>query len=194
MTPRVRVVDRLLTALLGAALVALALLVLDWRFGVVGSYADSLTTSSADSVLGTTWWPWALAAGTVVLGLLGLVWLLAHLRRPGPSDQRLDASDPTGRLTADLGSVASATASRFATLAPVTGARGTTERRGRHSVLVVHGHVDPAAAPSTLVEAAETCAAEVAGAFPDDDVRLRVLLDAPRRRRLGRRTDRVRVR
>ncbi|MDF9714758.1 hypothetical protein INN71_01780 [Nocardioides sp. ChNu-153] len=194
MTPRVRVLDRTLTLLLGLGLVVLALFAFDWRFGVVGRYQDSLPTGPASDVVASGWWPWVFALATVLLGLLALAWLLAHLRRPGPSSQRLDSSDETGRLEVDLRSVAAAAAERFATMAPVTGARGTTEARGRRTLLVLHASVDPAADATTLTEATEASAREVAAAFPDDDVRLRVVLDAPRRKRLGRGTDRVRVR
>jgi hypothetical protein len=194
MTSRLRLLDRTVCLVLGLALVALALLAFDWRYGVVGSYADTLSTSAAVDVVESSWWPWAFAAGALVLALLALAWLLAHLRRPGPGSERLDASDPTGRLEVDLRSAAAAVADRFAELAPVAHVRGTTEQRGRHVLLVVHGHVDPAADADALAHATATCTREVAAAFPDDDVLFRVVLESPRRRRLGGGDDRVRVR
>lgn len=194
MTPRLRLLDRTVCLVLGLALVALALVAFDWHYGVVGTYDDALGTTAAVDVVESSWWPWAFAAAALVLALLALAWLLAHLRRPGPGSERLDASDPTGRLEVDLRSAASAVADRFAELAPVAHARGTTEQRGRHVLLVVHGHVDPAADADTLAEATATCTREVAAAFPDDDVRFRVVLESPRRRRLGGGDDRVRVR
>lgn len=195
MTPRMRVIDRLATLVVGLGLVALALAAFDWRFGVVGRYQDTLPTGPAADVLASGWWPWAFAAAGIVLALVGLVWLLAHLRRPGPGEERLDASDETGRLEVDLRSVASAVAGRFAELAPVTGSSGTTEKRGRHTLVLVRAHVDPTSDAELIRSAAATCTREVAAAFPEDDVRLRILLDEPRKRRLpaGGGKDRVRV-
>lgn len=195
MTPRMRVLDRVATLVVGLALVALALAAFDWRFGVVGSYQDTLPTGPVADVLASGWWSWVFAVVGVVLALVGLAWLLAHLRRPGPSTERLDASDETGRLEVDLRSVASAVADRFSELAPVTGASGTTEKRGRHTLVVVSAHVDPTSDAELIRSAAATCTREVADAFPDDDVRLRILVDEPRKRRLpaGGGKDRVRV-
>ncbi|WP_134767926.1 hypothetical protein [Nocardioides sp. 1609] len=193
MTRRLLLLDRLAVLVVGLALVALGLLLADWQHGWVLHLGDRVDTGPLDDVLDAAWWPWALAALGVVVGLAGLTWLLAHLRRSGPSTLRLRTSDATGRVEADLASTAAAAAQRLATLAPVTGVRGTSRTVRSRTVLELRGHVDPAADAATLTEAAEVCAADVAAAFPDDDVACRVVLDAPRRPRTGRST-RVRVR
>lgn len=193
MTRRLLGTDRVVSGVVGLALLALGLYLLDWRFGVVGSYAEEVRTDAAGSVADSGWWPWAFAAAGVLLGLLGLYWLLAHLRRPGPGTLRLSGSGAHGRLEADLRSVADTLAGRLESTAPVTGARGTTRSVGSHTLLQVRAQVEPTADARELVAATEALEAEVARAFPQDQVTCRVVLDAPRRRRLARTSNRVRV-
>lgn len=185
--------DRLVTLLVGLGLVGLGLVVVDWHYGEVFVSPVVLDTTPAADLMDAAWWPWAVAAAGLVLGLIGLTWLLAHLRREGPATLRLNSSGPTGRLETDLRSVASVAAVRLGNLAPVTGVRGTTRVYGSHTVVELRGHVDAAADVAALTEAAEACAADIAAAFHDDDVTCRVVLNAPQRARTGRST-RVRVR
>lgn len=185
--------DRLATLVVGLVLVVLGLGAIDWQTGQVLSYRDALDTGPASTVVESAWWPWAFAGAGLLLAVVGLWWLLAHLRREGPGVLRLRSSDETGRTEADLRSVAAAAADRLATLAPVTGAKGTTKVYRSHTVVELRAHVDEAADPATLTEAVATCTADVSAAFSEDDVTCRVLLEAPRRSRTGR-TQRVRVR
>lgn len=193
MTGRMRVLDRGVVLLVGLALLAAGLVGLDWRYGWLLDLRDRVDTGQASDVVTTEWWPWAAAGGGVVLGLLGLWWLLAHLRRPGPSSRRLDGSDATGLLEADLRSVAAACADRLAAQAPVLGVRGSTRTVGSRTVVLLSGQVDPYADPASVTDAVAQCADDLAAAFPGEDLTCRVVLDAPRRPRAGRRT-RVRVR
>ncbi len=193
MTGRLLRIDRIATFVVGAALLTLGLLVVDWKFREVFTYHDVLGTGDAETILATAWWPWAFAAVGLVLGLLGLAWLLAHLRRAGPSTIRLRGGDHTGLLEADLRSVATATAHRLGTLAPVTAIRGTTRVYRSRVVIELRGHIDPAADAATVIDAAATCAAEVAAAFPNDEVTCRVVLNGPRGGGRGS-ADRARVR
>ena len=193
MTRRLRGLDRVLVLVVGAGMVALGLLGLDWHYAWLGDRPDTLDTSAAGDVVATAWWPWAGAAGGVGLGVVGLAWLLAHLRRPGTASRRLADTDATGLLEADLRSVAAAAADRYAALAPVVGMRGSTRTIGSRAVIVLSGHVDPYADADALVEAATTCAVDLEAAFPGEGLTCRVVLDAPRRPRSGRST-RVRVR
>lgn len=188
MTRGLLCIDRLVTLLVGLGLVVLGLVVIDWHYGEVLTYGDALDTTPVADLMDTTWWSWVFGAAGLVLGLLGLLWLLAHLRRHGPSTLRLRSSGPSGRVETDLRSVATASAERLGTLAPVTGVRGTTRVYGSHTVVELRGHVDTAADAASLTEAAEACAADIAVAFPDDEVTCRVVLDAPQRSRTGRRT------
>lgn len=193
MSRRVRVLDRTTVLLAGAGLVALGVVGLDWRYAWFLDRPDRVDSAATADVVTTSWWPWAAAGAGVVLGLLGLWWLLAHLRRPGPGSRRLAGSDATGLLEADLRSVASACADRFATQAPVVGVRGRTRTLGSRTVVLLTGQVDAYADPAAVTDAVAQCTADLAAAFPGEDLTCRVVLDAPRRSRAGR-TARVRVR
>lgn len=193
MTARVRRLDRVVVLLVGLGLVAAGLSGLDWRYGWLLDRPTAVDTDPLGEVVAAGWWPWAAAAGGVVLGLLGLWWLLAHLRRPGPSSVRLRGSDAAGLLDADLRSVASACADGLAADAAVLGVRGTTVTVGSRTVVQLTGRIDPYADPAGVTDAVARCTADLAAAFPGHDLTCRVVLDAPRRSRTGRRT-RVRVR
>ncbi len=193
MTARLLRTDRFATFVVGAALLALGLLVLDWRYRQVFAYHDRLGTGDAEKLLESAWWPWAFAGLGLFLALLGLAWVLAHLRRGGQGAVRLRGSDDTGLLEADLRSVATATAQRLGSLAPVTGIKGTGRVSASQVVIRLQGGVDPTADAAVILEAVATCTAEVAAAFPHDDVACRVELHGPPSRRRGR-GDRARVR
>ncbi|MBG6095643.1 hypothetical protein [Nocardioides luteus] len=193
MTPRVIRFDRLMTVLVAVLVIALGLLIVDWHYQwVLRSYPAELSTRLASDIVTSDWFPWAFAAAGILLGLIGLVWLLSHLGRRGPSTLRLDASDQTGRVQADLRSIADAAAARLESLAPLTAVTGTVVTIRSRPVILLRGRIDPAAAVEPVADAAEICARDVAAAFPDDSITCRVLVDPPRRGR-GRQQSHVRV-
>ncbi|MFE6650004.1 hypothetical protein ACFVJS_25830 [Nocardioides sp. NPDC057772] len=194
MTPRVIRFDRVMTLLVAVLVVALGLLIVDWHYRwVLRTYPAELSTGPANEVVTTDWFPWVFAAAGIVLGLIGLVWLLSHLGRRGPSTLRLDASDQTGRVQADLRSIADAAATRLESLAPLTGVTGTVVTIRSRPVILLRGRIDPAAAVAPVADAAEICSRDVAAAFPGDSITCRVLVDPPRRGR-GRSQSHMRVR
>lgn len=194
MTRKLVALDRLVVGVVGLALIALGLLALDWRGRYVfDSYVTTQRTTPAQDVLESGWWPWAFAAAGLVLGLLGLWWLAAHLRRVGPSTLRVSTSDETGRVEVDLRSVAAAAAAHLGTIAPVANPRGTVKTYGAVTVVELRGQVDASADVAALVDGATLSSAHIASAFADDQVECRVILDAPRRTRTTRGSNRVRV-
>lgn len=194
MTPRMIRFDRAATLLVAILLVALGLLFVDWHYRwVLDSYPGELSTGPARETVTASWFPWVLAVAGIVMGLLGLVWLLAHLRRRGPSMLRLRASDETGRVQADLRSIADAAADRLQNMAALTGVTGTVATIRSRPVILLRGRVDPVASVASLTEAAEICAQEVAAAFPGQSISCRILVDSPRRGK-GRQQSEMRVR
>lgn len=194
MTPRVIRFDRVMTLLVAVLVTALGLLIVDWQYRwVLRTYPDDLSTGPAREIVTSDWFPWAFAAAGVLLGLIGLAWLISHLGRRGPSTLRLDASDQSGRVQADLRSIADAAATRLENLAPLTGVTGTVLTIRSRPVILLRGHIDPAAAVAPVADAAEICSRDVAAAFPDDSITCRVLIDPPRRGR-GRQQSHMRVR
>lgn len=193
MTPRVIRFDRGLTLLAGLLLVALGLLIVDWHYQwVLQSYPAELSADPAGEIVRASWFPWAFAAVGVALGLLGLIWLVAHLGRRGPSSLRLQASDQTGRVQADLRSIADASAARLESMAALTSVSGTVVTIRSRPVILLRGRIDPVASVASITDAAETCSQDLAAAFPDDAVTCRILVDSPRRGK-ARRQSNVRV-
>ncbi len=191
-TRRTRSIDRLATIVVGLALVAAALLAWDWRLDLTGWFQQTLRTDGADTVLDSSWWPWAWAVVGVALGVVGLLWLLAHLPRPTRGTSRIDGSDATGRLEVDVASLARTLADRWAELAPVTGVRGRTAPDA-HDLVELIGHVDVEAEADALLEGTERLETEVEQAFPDGSVRVRFLLQGPGRQPRTRRTTDIAV-
>ena len=191
-TRRTRGTDRAATVLLGLVLIALAALLWEWRLDLTGLLDTEGEVAGVGSVVTSDWWPWVAAAVGLVLGVLGLLWLLAHLPRPTRGTTRLSASDATGRLEADHASLAKALAERWASLAPVTGTRGRTSPDAPDVVLLT-GHVELEADPADILDAAAQVEREVVEAFPDLDVRVRFLLEGPSRQPRTRRTTEIAV-
>src|SRR6478735_5605241 len=144
-------------------------------------------------VLGAVLLAAGLAAWDWRLGLTGgLASILAHRPRLTRGTSRLAESDPTGRLEVDRSSLASTLAERWGDLAPVTGARGRA-LPDAPEVVELSAHVEVEADAEALVQAASQLEREVAEAFPDDAVRVRLLLDGPARQRRTRRTTDIAV-
>lgn len=183
MTRRLTFLDRAATLLVGLGLVAGGLALLDWRYGWVGSWPEKIRTGRYADLESGSWWPWAFAAAGVLLGLVGLVWLLAHAPRRGEGAVRLsDASDQSGTVRVDLGSVAKAVAADFEARTAATDVRGTARRRGSAHVIELRGHLDPSSTGSSIDEAASRCARDIEAAFPDGSTACRVLLGRGRLR------------
>lgn len=191
-TRRTRGTDRTATVLLGLVLLALAAVVWEWRLDLTGRLDPTLDLSRAEAALDSAWWPWAWAAAGLALGLAGLAWLLAHRPRLTRGTTRLAASDPTGRLEVDRASLVSALAERWSDLAPVTGARGRV-LPDAPEVVEVTAHVEVEAEADALVRAADQLEREVAEAFDDQSVRVRLLLRGPARQPRTRRTTDIAV-
>lgn len=175
-------IDRLATLLAGLVLIAAGAALLDWKYRWVGSWNDSISTSAFADTESTSWWSWAYAGGGVVIGLIGLWWLLAHAPRRGERAARLrEASDDTGAVSVDYQSLATAVAADFEARTPVTNVRGTTRRRRGVHVVEVRGHLDPHANGASIEAAAERITQDVSEAFPDGSTVCRVLLGHDRR-------------
>ena len=181
MSPRVRVLDRLSTALVGLLLVAGGLLVLEWRYDLLLGLGRRLDLTSVQDVLGSDWWPWAFAVGGVLLGLVGLRWLLAHVATPSGTVVRTVNDDEHGASIIDLSSLATATAARFADLAPVVSSGGSYRRIDGQHVVEVRAAVDDRTSAGLLAEAVSTVDADLRAAFNDGAAHLRVLLGSPSR-------------
>ncbi|WP_298889632.1 hypothetical protein [uncultured Serinicoccus sp.] len=189
MSRRLAALDRVLVLLLAVLLLAAGLLALEWRLRVVSDdYPDQIDVPGLGALAEAAWWPWALAGAGVLLGLLGLVWLFSHLGRRSVPDVGLPQSRADGRLRVDLSTLGEAVAGQLAAAAPLDHVRARPVGTEDHPVLQVRADLAPGARGTDIRDAAEQSAADLRRALPDTDVRLQLLLDAPRRRPLRRST------
>ena len=183
MTRRLAAIDRIASTVVGLGLVAAGTALLDWRYRWLGTWDETLSTARLDDVESSSWWPWVFAAGGIVLGALGLAWMLSHVPRPGERAVRLPgASDRTGSVRVDLHDVARAVAADFEASTGVTHVKGTARRQGRTHVIELRGQLDPHVTGGDIESAAARCAHDVSDAFPDGHTVCRVLLGHDRRR------------
>lgn len=181
MTRRLAFIDRLFTIVVGLALVAGGLALVDWQLGYVLDLPEELPTGAAADVAGTAWFPWALAGGAVVLGLLGLWWALAHLPRPSGTTVRTESGSTDGTVQVDISSIADAAAAAFAQRAPVLGTSGHARRVAGTDIVEIRAAIDLRADADLVHEVAARTDQEVSSSLSAVKPATRVLLDAPRR-------------
>lgn len=176
---RTLAIDRAAAILFGLLLLAGGAAVIDWRFDLVGVW----TRLDADRIAATfdePWFPWAAGGVAIVLGALALWWLLARIPRPVEGRVPL-GSDGADRIEVDVKSIAPRLREQLERSAPVDHVTSGRIVTGTGQLVELRAHVDPRADGESLVKAAEHLAATVAEAFPDGQVTVRTLIDAPRR-------------
>ncbi|MEJ5946630.1 hypothetical protein WDZ17_15130 [Pseudokineococcus basanitobsidens] len=176
--------DRLATFVVGLVLVALGVAMVAWWGGwlvlVWPQAPDALTLRTATDAFAASWWGWGSLVAGVVVGLLGLWWLLAHRTHRSTGPVRLEGSDDSGGLLLD-GSAAVSTAADV-----LSGARGVRAARGKlvrdrgELVAEVSAVVEPTADLEHVVEVAEAALADLAVVLGRPDVAGRVRLDVAR--------------
>lgn len=172
-------IDRLATLLLALALLAGGLAALWWWSGrTLGGVtpADEARNSAVSDALDASWSGWAAAAVGVVLVLVGLRWILAHLRSHTVSRLRLDGSGSEGRLEVAGPKVVGAAADAYADTFGVRSASGTVVRDRGQLVARIRATIEPEADLALLARRADEVAAQLGQALERDDVRCRVLL------------------
>lgn len=176
MNPRTLVADRfaaLVAAVLALALGVLAILWWTGRWSALGQQVDASATMNA---LDQPWWPWAVGLAGVILGLLGLRWLVAHLRSQGVGRLTLPGSSKAGRLTAEAKPVAKAAGDRLGKTRGVRSARATLTHDRGQIVARFTATVDPDADLALVASAADQVSAELRQVLGRDDVMCRVQL------------------
>jgi hypothetical protein len=169
--------DRVVTALVGLALLTAAGLTVAWCTGHLGGGRPVRVL--VEDATHAPWWPWASGGVGVALVLIGLRWLAAHRRAPRASRVRLPATTATADATAAADAAASVLAGQPAIL-KATGAavveRGTPTLTMTVTVVPRHGL---AAAVTAADEDAHTLATMLGDAVA---VRHVVRVDARKRR------------
>lgn len=178
-TRTVLLLDRIATLVLALLLLAAGLAGLWWWSGreVSGtSLPGTSSTSAVTDALGGSAVAWGVAVGGVVLALVGLRWILAHLRRTTVSRLRLGGSGPDGRNEALAGKALGAAADAFATTDGVRSARGAVVRDRGQLVARVDATIEPEADLAHVAARADEVTAQLNDVLGRDDLRAAVRL------------------
>ncbi|MEU6859242.1 hypothetical protein AB0B28_10285 [Glycomyces sp. NPDC046736] len=176
---RILAIDRAAAVVLGLLLLAAGAAVLEWRFDFFGLW-KRLDSGAVRDVAESSWFPWAAGAAAIVFAALALWWLIARVPRPVAGKIRLGSSG-TDRVEVDVRSVAPRLRESLERNAPVDHVTSSRSHTGTGQLVQLRASVDPRGDGESLRRAADALAASVEKAFPDGEVELRVLIDAPRR-------------
>lgn len=182
--------DRLATIVVALLLIALGLALIDWRYHLVlHSYSHRISLGSLPTWAASSWWPWVFFAVTLILGLVGVWWLLSHLRNTTSKQTKMPQSDPHGTITLDAASLASAVADSLQKSGPFISVKASSSQAGAATTVLVTAQLDKHADGSSIHEATHALQTQLRSAFPDQGVTARVLLDQPRSPRSDRKSD-----
>lgn len=179
MTRGVRALDRVLATVLGLVLLAVGVAAVMWWTGTLADLWPGTPTTLQTGTGGWTsrpWWGAAATAAGALLVVLGLWWLLSHLRSRRSAVVRLAGSDGSGVLTLEPDAVCRHVASLVGRLPAVNGARVRLEADPAPHVLVGRMDVDPDADLAAVGEGTRALlltAQDVLG-LPDLRARVRV--------------------
>lgn len=179
--------DRFATIVVAVLAIVLGLVLIDWRYHLVlHGYPHAVSLGSLPSWAGSGWWPWVFALVTVVLGLLGLWWLLAHARRDTATSVKMPQSSQHGTITLDTASLADAVARSLEAAGPFASVKGTATALNRATTIVLTAQLDEYADGPSVTGAIQGLREQLAAAFPDQGVTARVLLTQARSSRSAR--------
>ncbi|MGV9796474.1 hypothetical protein ACWDTP_00285 [Mycobacterium sp. NPDC003449] len=180
MTSTLRFLDRLLTALLGIALLAGAVWLIGYGINMrqVRDGAARLDPRTLAQAPDWSWWPWALGLAGVLVLLIGVWLLLAHVR---PTAVRtLAAGD--GKI--DLDRLAATAADDLGRHTAVERARATTRFEGGRPVVRIALRVAPGTPPTLIRQFARRCGEDLRRAS-GADVDVQLLVDEMRQERVS---------
>lgn len=179
--------DRIMAVLLGLTLLVAGIAAADWYGGNLHrlwtTIPDTLSTTGADRVMNTGWWPWAAAGAGAVAVLAGLWWLIAHLPRRGVGMLVLPGSGRSGRLLVDPSGPAAMAAELLAEAPGIRSTRSRVLRDRGELVVAITGTIDPRADLADVIAASDAVAAELRTVLGRDDARARIQLSVARRGR-----------
>jgi len=180
MSRSVIALDRVVTAVLGLALIAAGVLAIGWFFAWWTWLPEQVDGSAALRTTGEEWWPWLLAAAAVLLVLLGLYWLLAHAPGRRVSSLQLPGSGSAGRLSVDAGGAVSAACAELAGRHDVRSAKGQVRRDRGQLVIDISAVLEPRTDLADVAAAVDRAATALTGSLERPDVHYRVRLDVGR--------------
>lgn len=187
------VLNRILSLVLGLALLLGGGVLLDHRWDTIGNWPATADLSAVVRILNQPWTSWAAGAAAVVLVVLGLWLIAAQLRRSSIGRLRLSESNADGRLQVDARTLTSAISTALEDAEGIQSARVrlVANRSTRGPMVLARGTVDPRTDGPQVLASAHTFEQQVHQAL-GGTVHARLLLDEPRPLR-GRATASARV-
>lgn len=182
MTRKLVTLDRLAGIVVALTLVAVGLLLVDWKLDLLLGLPSVLHVPGLLKTAALGWWPLFTAVLAVVLVLVGLRWLFAHLPRVHSSRAKLGESSAEGRIRLDTGSVANATAAHIESETVLPEVHGRVREVRGHPLVQIDARCAVRTDVAEVRERADQVTADIARAFPSGDIPLRVVVDAPRTR------------
>lgn len=171
--------DRIIVLLIGALLIAAAVLSILWWADVFDS-SESLQVTGIDDPEGQAWWPWAVGGAGILLGLLGLSWFIAHLKRQSLKMLRLKGSSPKGRLEVETSPVLDAAAEALENHIGVRSASGRMIKDRGQLIAEIDAKIEPSADLNYIKTACDDVAKQLNTMLQRDDIYCRVVLNAAR--------------
>jgi hypothetical protein len=180
--------DRLAVFVVGLVLIAAGALLGAWALNLLpslgvpaNSVPQQISTAGATDLSGQSWWAYATAAGAVVVGLLGLWWLLAHIPHRGADPLRLPGSSSQGTLTLDGDAAVAVAAQVIAEVPGVRSASGKMVSERGQLIAELDVTADPEVDLVELDQAMVAASADLNTVLSRSDVRGRVHVAIARR-------------
>lgn len=190
---RMLLLDRIAALLLALVLLVGGAALIWWWSGRTGTdldlasldglFPDASGTGPVADVVSQPWWGWASTATGVLLVLLGLRWIVAHLRRTGVRRLSLEGSDTSGRLQVSGSGVAGAAAEALTETRGVRSAGGVVVRDRGQLVARLTAVLEPEADLALVARRADEVSGQLAQVLERDDLRCRLELSVGRSRR-----------
>lgn len=174
MTRTTETADRFATLVVALALIALGVLGVIWRLDQWIPLPRAVSTSSAQRLTESGRWPWALAAAGILLLLIGLRWLVAHLRTTGIREVNLPGTSKAGHLSVDVKAAASGAADALAATNGVRHVSGKAVRQRGQLVVDLDATIDSDAELADIASSADRVSAELAQVLGRPDIYCRV--------------------
>lgn len=168
---------RLSSFVLGVALLALATLIVVWHLKLYGPLSGYVDVDPILDVMEQPWWPIAIGATGIVLGAWGIVWLFAHRGRSVNSSLSLTGSDDTGRLRADLTTVADAAAAELVSAGGVRSANGSVIVDQGNRIIELSIEAEPDVFLNRIVDSSASVYDQLSQVLGEDAPATRVVVD-----------------
>ncbi|GAA1114691.1 hypothetical protein GCM10009630_10090 [Kribbella jejuensis] len=172
--------DRIAGLLVAIVLIGAGAAALGWRYDLIPNAPDRIRIVGLTDLPSEPWWPWATAAGSVLLIVLGLTWLTRHLPHRRVGQLRLPGCDATGRLSADANAAVNAAAQIIAMAPGVRDGSGHVVLDRGQLVAELHCTLEPAADLTVVHVAAQQAAADLHRVLGREDLYHRIELRVAR--------------